>query len=55
VVCVIDPEAQTATVYRSDRPAETLVAGATLAFPELLPGWELPLNKLFEGLLDSQL
>ncbi|MFO0897096.1 MAG: Uma2 family endonuclease [Pirellulales bacterium] len=48
VVCVIDPEAQTATVYRSDRPAETLAAEATLGFPELLPGWDLPLGKLFE-------
>jgi Uma2 family endonuclease len=47
-VCVIDPEAQTATVYRSDRPAETLAASAKLAFPELLPGWEMPLCRLFE-------
>lgn len=48
VVCVIDPDAQSATVYRSDRPAETLPAGAALSFPELLPGWELPLPRLFD-------
>ena len=48
VICVLDPVAQTATNYRSELSAETLSAGATLAFPDLLPGWELPLGKLFE-------
>jgi Uma2 family endonuclease len=48
MICVLDPEARTATIYRSELAEETVLADATLAFPELLPGWELPLGKLFE-------
>jgi len=48
VICVLDPEVQTATIYRFERPSETLLVEATLAFPDLLPGWELPVSKLFE-------
>ncbi len=48
VICVLDPDAQTATIYRSELPAQTLLVDAKLAFPDLLPGWEVPLCKLFE-------
>ena len=47
VVLVIDPDSQTALIYRGEANCETLHAADTLWIPDLLPGWELPLAGLF--------
>jgi Uma2 family endonuclease len=47
-VCVVDPQHHTATVYRDDRPPQPFDATATLTFPDLLPGFAVPVGRLFE-------
>ena len=48
VVCVLDPEMETAHVYFPDQPDVTLSAGDALTFPNQLPGFEVPVSRLFE-------
>jgi Uma2 family endonuclease len=48
VVILIDPFDPSATVFRSDARPESVKANGTLAVPDLLPGFSLPLAKLFE-------
>lgn len=45
---IVDPRTRTIHVYRKDRPAEVLRASDTLREEELLPGWTLPLEKVFD-------
>jgi Uma2 family endonuclease len=47
VVCVVDPQFQTVNVHYPDRPDEKLQSDHQLTFVEL-PGFNLPVNKLFE-------
>jgi Uma2 family endonuclease len=48
VVCVLDPERQTATIYQADQPEQTLSAEAMLSFPQVLPGFSVPVKRFFE-------
>ena len=48
VVLVLDPETLTASVYRSPGLHQTLQASETLTIPEILPGFSVPVGKLFE-------
>jgi Uma2 family endonuclease len=48
VVCVLDPQRNTATVYRADPPELTLTAEKTLSFPDVLPGFAVPVQRFFE-------
>jgi Uma2 family endonuclease len=48
VVCVLDPERNTATVYRADQPEQTFSADDMLSFPEVLPGFSVQVRRLFE-------
>jgi len=48
VVCVLDPERQTATIYQADEPEQTLTAEQTLAFPTVLPGFSAVVKRFFE-------
>jgi Uma2 family endonuclease len=47
VVCIVDPERQCFITYYPDRPEETLKIGDTWREPTILPGFELPLEKVF--------
>ena len=47
IVLVIDPDTQTATIYRGEAIHETLHLQDTLTLPDLLPRFELPLAKIF--------
>jgi Uma2 family endonuclease len=47
VVVVLDPRRQAGTVYRPGAEVRFLSAVDTLSLPELLPGWPLPLAKIF--------
>lgn len=47
VVVVLDPRRTTATVYQTDDEVRFLSASDTLELPRLLPGWSLPLAKVF--------
>ncbi|MCZ7647828.1 MAG: Uma2 family endonuclease [Planctomycetota bacterium] len=47
VAWIVDPRTQTVHVYRKDQPVEVLQASGTLRDEALLPGWELPLAKVF--------
>jgi len=47
IVLIIDPDTQTATIYRGESIYETLHMQDTLTLPDLLPGFEVPLAKLF--------
>lgn len=44
---LIDPDKRTVTVYRHNQSAVELKGSDTLAVPELLPGWELPVSELW--------
>jgi Uma2 family endonuclease len=48
VVCVLDPQRNTATVYTPDQPEVTFTAEQTLSFPEVLPGFSVVVQRLFE-------
>jgi Uma2 family endonuclease len=48
VVCVVDPTNQSITVFHQDEAPTTLKMGDTLTLPDILPGFELPLARLFE-------
>ena len=48
IVAVFDPKSETVVVYRpKERPA-TFEKGQTLTFPDVLPGFEVPVAKFFE-------
>jgi Uma2 family endonuclease len=47
-VCVLDPRTESITVYDNDNPPRVLYKGDTFTLPEILPGFELPINRLFE-------
>jgi Uma2 family endonuclease len=48
VVCVVEPADQSVDVHYSDRPIVTLTIDQELVFPEILPGFSLPLRRLFK-------
>ncbi len=48
VVCVLDPEPQTAHLYYPDQPPRTLGPDDELSFPECLGDFRVPLRRLFE-------
>jgi Uma2 family endonuclease len=47
VVCIVDPESQTVQIYRNALP-ETLDADDELTFPDVLPGFRVPVRRFFE-------
>jgi Uma2 family endonuclease len=47
---IVDPPTRTVTVYTSAEPGEVLHADQTLTGGDLLPGFELPIAKIFHGL-----
>ncbi|MEX2120542.1 MAG: Uma2 family endonuclease [Pirellulales bacterium] len=47
-VCVVDPQRQTARVYSPDLPEQAVAFDQELVFPAILPGFALPLRRLFE-------
>jgi Uma2 family endonuclease len=48
VVCVLDPQTESVTVWDNDGPPSVLKKGDTLTLPSILPGFELPIARLFE-------
>ena len=48
VVCVLDPEPQTARLYYPDQPDRTLGPDDELTFPECLPEFRVLVRSLFE-------
>src|SRR5260370_32802382 len=48
VVCVLDPERQTATIYQPDQPEQTLTADQTLTLPQVLNGFSVLVKRFFE-------
>src|SRR5262249_37678465 len=48
LVCVLDPEPLTATFYEADKPEVTLPADQDLAFPDVLPGLTVTVQRFFE-------
>jgi Uma2 family endonuclease len=48
-VVVVDPDRETVVVHNADRSQTLLLKGQSLMLPELLPGFELPLERLFPG------
>lgn len=49
VVCVLDPDKQTAQLFYPDEPSNrTLSAEDDLSFPEVLPGFSVGVGSLFE-------
>lgn len=47
-VAVVDPESQHVHLYSADKETVILNSGDKLAIPELLPGFEVVVGKLFE-------
>ena len=48
VVCVVDPRTESITVYSDYGPPRALYKGDTLTLPEVLPGFEMLVARLFE-------
>ena len=48
VVCVLDPDPQTAYLYYPERPPRTLGPDDELTFPECLPDFRVPVRSFFE-------
>jgi Uma2 family endonuclease len=46
-VCVVDPEDEIVIVYHPDRTEERLDLEKSLTFPEILPGFSVPVRELF--------
>ncbi len=51
LVWELDPEARTLSIYRPDREPQRLGINDTLSGEEVLPGFSLPLRRLFEEAL----
>jgi Uma2 family endonuclease len=47
IVCVIDPESETVQSHFADKPTETLSGNDELSFPNLLPGFRVPIQRFF--------
>ena len=52
-VWVVDPKSQTVTTYHPDGSARVVHHNETLTGGEVLPGFELPLHKLFDEQAES--
>ncbi len=48
VVVILDPQTQSASVFRSDTRQETFEKDETLTIPDVLPGFEVPVARFFE-------
>ena len=48
VVCVLDPQDETAHLYRGDRPVQVLAAGDELTIPEVLGDFSVTVQRFFE-------
>jgi Uma2 family endonuclease len=48
LVCVLDEQAMTATVYHADRPEHTFAADEELDLSEALPGFRVAVGRFFE-------
>lgn len=48
VVCILDPRTESFTVCNNEGPPLVLYKGDTLTLPDLFPGFELPIARLFE-------
>ena len=48
VVCVMNPESGTAVVYRDNQDPESFASDVELVFPDLLPGFRVPMSQFFE-------
>ena len=48
VVCVLDPQRSTVTVYQADLPEQTCTAEETLTLPGVLPGFSTLVRRFFE-------
>ncbi len=47
-VCVVDPADKTVVVHSADHSPQALAINDELTFPEVLPGFSLPLRRLFK-------
>jgi Uma2 family endonuclease len=47
-VCVLDPQTETAQVYRAEQPAQVLSAEDELTLPDALPGFQVRVKEFFE-------
>jgi Uma2 family endonuclease len=48
VVCVLDPQTETAHLYYPDQPSQILTADQELTFPTILPGFRVVVRRFFE-------
>jgi Uma2 family endonuclease len=48
VVVTLDPNSDTAAVYRSGRAVQRLESADDLTLPDILPGFSVPVAKFFE-------
>jgi len=48
VVCVVNPRARTVTAYRDNQDPEPFAADAELTIPDVLPGFRVPIRRMFE-------
>ena len=47
-VCVVNPETETAIVFRDNQDPEAFAAAAEMTLPDVLPGFRVPLRQFFE-------
>lgn len=47
VVCIIDPDTETLSIYRPDEIQQILTADDEITLPDILPGFRVVVGKLF--------
>ncbi len=47
-VCLVDPQREIVTLYYPDQPPQTLVDGASLEIPGILPGFSVAIRSFFK-------
>jgi Uma2 family endonuclease len=53
IVWALDPATRSLTVHRTGTPPRTLTVGATLEGEEILPGFTLPMQRIFRDVVTS--
>lgn len=51
---LIDPDLETATIYRPNGEPTQLSNGDVLTIPELFPGWEIAIEEIWPPVFDDE-
>jgi len=47
-VCVVDDDSKSVHIFHANKPPQVLAVTDRLALPEILPGFDVPVDRIFE-------